>query len=71
MDSGIILKVLGLLLLIESAFMVPSLGLSIYYGEQDTAAFIISIAVTAIVGLSAFVLLKPKKRKVLATRKDL
>ena len=61
MDSGIILKVLGLLLLIESAFMVPSLGLSIYYGEQDTAAFIISIAVTAIVGLSAFVLLKPKK----------
>ena len=64
MDSGIILKVLGLLLLIESAFMVPSLGLSIYYGEQDTAAFIISIAVTAIVGLSAFVLLKPKAESI-------
>ncbi|NLO82698.1 MAG: TrkH family potassium uptake protein [Clostridiales bacterium] len=63
MDFGIILKVLGLLLLIESAFMVPSLGISIYYGEYDTAAFIFSIAITAIAGLPGFIFFKSNKRE--------
>lgn len=61
MDFGIIFKVLGLLLLIESAFMLPPLGLSIYYSEYDTMAFLISIGITAVMGFMGFVLFKPKK----------
>lgn len=61
MDFGIIFKVLGLLLLVESAFMLPSLGVSMYYGEHDTMAFVISIAVTAIAGALASLLFKSKK----------
>ncbi|NLX71332.1 MAG: TrkH family potassium uptake protein [Clostridiales bacterium] len=61
MDFGIILKVLGLLLLIESAFMIPSLGISMYYGEHDITAFVLSIVITAAVGLPAFFFFKPKK----------
>lgn len=51
MDFGIILKVLGVLLIIESAFMLPSVGLSLFYGENDTYAFIITICITVVVGL--------------------
>ena len=61
MDFGIIFKVLGLLLLIESAFLVPFLGVSIYYGEHDIMAFAISIVITGIIGFIAFALFKPKK----------
>jgi len=51
MDFGIISKALGLLLLIESASMLPSLGVALYYGQGDSKAFILSIIITAAAGV--------------------
>lgn len=51
MNYTVVRRVLGSILLIESAFMLPPLGISLYYGEQDSMAFIISIILTFITGL--------------------
>jgi len=50
MDFGIVLRVLGLLLLTESACMIPSLLVSVYYSEGDTMAFLLTILLTAAAG---------------------
>ncbi|MDD3839031.1 MAG: TrkH family potassium uptake protein [Clostridia bacterium] len=50
MNYGIILKIQGNLLIFEAIGMVPGLLLSLYYGQQDKTAFIISILVTGICG---------------------
>jgi len=63
MDFGIISKVIGILLLIESAFMLPSVGISLYYGEADTVPFLVSIAITAFFGFIGC-LFKPKNAAV-------
>lgn len=63
MDFGIILKVLGLLLLIEAASMLPSLGIALYYGEGDTLPFVWSILITAAAG-GIFSTAKSQKRMV-------
>ncbi|HHY83052.1 MAG TPA: TrkH family potassium uptake protein [Clostridiales bacterium] len=51
MDFGIILKALGLLLLVESASMLPSLGVAMYYRQGDAKAFMLSIIITLTAGL--------------------
>lgn len=51
MNYGIVLKVLGNILVVESLFMMPSLFISLYMGEGDTKAFIITILITGVVGL--------------------
>ena len=61
MDFGITFKVISLLLLIESALMIPFWGVSIYYGEHDIAAFAISIAITGAVGLLTYAFFKRKR----------
>lgn len=50
MDFGVITKVLGYLLLIESGLMVPSLLVAVYYNTFDKAGILMSIIITAIVG---------------------
>lgn len=50
MNYGMVIKVLGNLLLVEALLMVPSLLISIHYNENDILAFIISIALIAIIG---------------------
>jgi trk system potassium uptake protein TrkH len=52
MNYRIILKTLGNLLIIESIGMTPSLFISIYYRQNDMIAFIISIAITGILGFA-------------------
>ena len=51
MKYGIIIKVLGNLLVFEALMMIPALLVSIFYGQNDSFAFFISISLTAIVGL--------------------
>lgn len=51
MNFGVVIKVLGYLLLIESGLMIPSLLVALYYGSSDWLGLMISIAITAIVGL--------------------
>lgn len=46
MNRNFIFKTLGLILLCEAAAMVPSLFLSLYYGEGDAWAFLLSILIT-------------------------
>ncbi len=51
MVYGSVIKILGNLLLVEAALMIPSLLVSIYYDGSDKMAFIISIIITSLVGL--------------------
>ncbi len=51
MNKHLIMRTLGLVLLCEAGAMVPSLVISLYYGEQDKVAFLISIAIISTLGL--------------------
>ena len=54
-NFGVVAKLLGMLLLIEAAFMLPSLLASVAYGETEAMwSFIYSIAITAGVGIVGF-----------------
>lgn len=50
MNYGIVLKVLGKILAVESLLMVPSLFISLYMKEGDAKAFIITILITGLIG---------------------
>lgn len=54
MNFLIVLKVLGILLLCESVAMLPSVLVAIIYGENTIFAFLLSILITAIIGLLFF-----------------
>ncbi|ABR50487.1 potassium uptake protein, TrkH family [Alkaliphilus metalliredigens QYMF] len=51
MNYGIVLKVLGSLLLFEAGFLLFPLGISMYYRESDTLAFVYSIIALLGVGV--------------------
>ncbi|MBC8590972.1 TrkH family potassium uptake protein [Wansuia hejianensis] len=51
MNYGIVLRVLGKLLTIESLLMIPSFFISLYKGGPDIGAFIITIIITATLGV--------------------
>ena len=51
MNYGIVLRVLGDILIVESLLMIPSLLIAIYSGGNDINAFLITIILTAFVGL--------------------
>ena len=63
MDFGIILRVLGLLLLIESASMLPSFGVALYYQQGDSKALLLSIIITLAAGLILSIPGRLKKSK--------
>lgn len=50
MNYGIIIRVLGILLLVESVLMFPSLMISTYSNEIDKIPFLITILISASVG---------------------
>lgn len=54
MNSLIVLKTLGMLLLCEAATMLPSVIVAIVYGEDTIFAFLSSIAIAAAIGLVLF-----------------
>lgn len=47
----IIYKILGSLLFLEAFMMLTCLGIALYYGEEDTFAFLVSIVVTILCGI--------------------
>lgn len=51
MNYGIVLKVIGNLLMLESALMIPSLVISLYTNQSDKLAFLLTIIITALIGL--------------------
>ena len=51
---NIVIRIIGILLIIESAFMLTAIPFSIYYGENDTESILISAAITVITGLIMF-----------------
>ena len=60
MNYGIVIRVLGILLIIEAALMFPSLIISIYTNGVDTIPFIIAIVIALCVG---FILSRKKSYK--------
>ena len=46
----IIYKILGSLLFLEAIMMLACLGVALYYGEEDTFAFLVSVLVTVVGG---------------------
>lgn len=50
MNYGIVIKILGNILMVEGLLMIPSLLVSIYYGQDDRLSFIISILLTISIG---------------------
>ena len=51
MSYGIVLRVIGSILIVEALLMLPSLFISLYYGEGDSTAFIVSMILTLLAGL--------------------
>ena len=51
MNYGVVTKVLGNLLVLEALLMVPSLIVSLIYGQTDSFAFLISMAIMIVLGL--------------------
>lgn len=52
MNSLIVLRTLGMLLLCESVTMLPSVVVALIYGEDTVFAFVISIIITALLGFA-------------------
>ncbi|OEF97740.1 potassium transporter KefA [Vulcanibacillus modesticaldus] len=50
MNYSIVIKVIGILLIIEAAFMIPAQIIAIFYHQSDSTAFFISIFIIAITG---------------------
>ena len=69
MNYGIVKKVLGIILIFEALFMLPSLIIATYLRQADQYAFIISILITGAVG---FIMYIPKvKNKVIRAKEGL
>lgn len=51
MNYGIVIKVLGIILLIESLLMSPAIFISQYHGGEAVHAFLLTIAVMLVIGL--------------------
>jgi len=60
MDFGVIIKVLGYLLLIETGLMLPSLLVALYYNSVDKMGILVSMLITFIVG---FIMSRVSKNK--------
>ena len=52
MNYKVVFRILGIILFCEALLMLPSLAVSIYYGGGDTAAFALSILITAVAGIT-------------------
>lgn len=63
MNYRLIFNIIGRILCVEGAFMLPALLISLAHGEQAAAtAFVESIAITVAVGLVLWLTLKPRRR---------
>ncbi|MBN4050870.1 MAG: potassium transporter KefA [Alkaliphilus sp.] len=63
MNYGIVTKILGNLLLFNIIALLPSIGISIYYGENDYMAFILTIIIILLFSVPMS-LVKPNSKKI-------
>lgn len=66
MNIRLVFNLLGKLLLIESALMLPALFVSLIYGQGDQLAFVYSILVLLACALPMIFLIKPKDKQMYA-----
>ncbi len=62
MNRPLVFQVLGKLLLLLGAMMLPSLAVALYYGDGDAASFLYTMGITTAVGLPMVLLSKPESR---------
>ncbi len=62
MNYRLVIHILGKVFLLEAALMIPSVIVSLLYGEGDATAFLITIALLTFLGI-LFMLVKPKNKK--------
>jgi len=60
MNKALVVRLLGAILMIEAAAMLPSLAVALFYGDGDALALAISIVIIVAVALPAWLLVKPK-----------
>ena len=65
MNYRIVVNILGKVFVLEAALMIPSVIVSIIYGEGDLSSFLITMVILAAMG-GLFMLVKPRKKKLLA-----
>ena len=54
MNYGIVRRVLGIMLIFEAVFMIPSLLIAIYYKQEDMYPFLFSIILISLIGLMMY-----------------
>lgn len=65
MNFRVVLRVLGIILICEALLMLPSLAVSFFYGGEASAAFVISILITAAAGVP-LIYIKANKSEIYA-----
>jgi trk system potassium uptake protein TrkH len=66
MQILMILRILGILLCGEAVMMLPSLGVSLIYGDGSASAFLLSIGILVLIGLPCALFIRAGKRKLFA-----
>ena len=66
MNNRLLLRLLGSILLIEAAAMVPALLLALLYGDGDATAFLLSIGLLLLCGLPLRCFSKPEEKNLRA-----
>ena len=64
LNYKIIIKALGALLIIESFFLLLTFGVSLIYAEHDWSAFLISFAITLLVGIGLLLISRKAKKEI-------
>lgn len=67
MNYGIVIKVLGIILLIESLLMSPAIFISQYHGGEAVHAFLLTISAMLVIGL---IMMNVRSRKDQIRAKD-
>ena len=61
MNIKLLLRILGAILLVEAAAMVPALLISLGYGEGDAMAFVWTILLLVLIGTPLRLFIKPEQ----------
>jgi len=62
MNYRLVFNILGKVMLLEAALMIPSLIVSIIYGDGDTLAFLVTIPILALLGMAITFIKSPKTK---------
>ena len=66
MNTQLLMRLVGSILLVEGAAMIPSLLVALLYGDGDAMAFVFSILILLVIGLPLRLLCKPEQQNLRA-----